>query len=56
MNVPLKVIGQPVNRVDGPRKVTGDARYAAEFHLPGMAYGVMVLSTVPAGTIAGIDA
>ena len=29
MNVHLKVIGQPVNRVDGPRKVTGTARYAA---------------------------
>jgi xanthine dehydrogenase YagR molybdenum-binding subunit len=56
MNVQLKVIGQPVNRVDGPRKVTGHARYAAEFHLPDMAHGVMVLSTVPAGTVAGIDA
>ncbi|MEC5196707.1 CO/xanthine dehydrogenase Mo-binding subunit [Xanthomonas campestris] len=26
----LKVLGQPVDRVDGPLKVTGQARYAYE--------------------------
>ena len=56
MNVELKVIGQPINRVDGPRKVTGEARYAAEFDLPDLLHGALVLSTVPAGTIAAIDA
>ncbi|MDQ4135078.1 MAG: molybdopterin-dependent oxidoreductase, partial [Pseudomonadota bacterium] len=56
MNVHLKVIGQPVNRVDGPRKVTGTARYAAEFDLPDMVHGAMVLSSIPSGTIASIDA
>lgn len=55
MNVQLKVIGQPVNRVDGPRKVTGDARYAAEFDIPDVLHGVMVLSTVPSGKIAAMD-
>src|SRR5918993_3178620 len=56
MNVELKVIGQPINRVDGPRKVTGEARYAAEFDLPDLLHGALVLATVPAGTIAAIDA
>jgi xanthine dehydrogenase YagR molybdenum-binding subunit len=56
MNVQWKVMGQPVNRVDGPKKVAGEARYAAEFSLPDMLHGALVLSTVPAGRIASIDA
>jgi xanthine dehydrogenase YagR molybdenum-binding subunit len=32
-------IGQPVSRVDGRRKVTGAATYAAEFDVPGVAHG-----------------
>jgi xanthine dehydrogenase YagR molybdenum-binding subunit len=28
----LKVIGQPVSRIDGPRKTTGTATYAYEWH------------------------
>ena len=31
-------IGRPVDRVDGPAKVTGAARYTAEIALPGLAY------------------
>ena len=27
------IIGQPISRVDGPAKVTGQAIYAAEFNL-----------------------
>ncbi len=49
------IIGRPVNRVDGPLKVTGQARFAAEFDEPGLAYAVMVQSTVPRGRIARID-
>ncbi|SDB72689.1 xanthine dehydrogenase family protein molybdopterin-binding subunit [Belnapia rosea] len=49
------IIGQPVNRVDGPAKVTGHATYAAEFDLPGLAYAVMVLATIPRGHIRSID-
>ncbi|WP_046864307.1 xanthine dehydrogenase family protein molybdopterin-binding subunit [Microvirga massiliensis] len=56
MNVELKVIGQPVNRVDGPRKVAGEACYAAEFDLPNLLYAALVLSPLPAGTIVAIDA
>ena len=49
------VIGQPVNRVDGRRKVTGSATYAAEFDRPSRAYGSIVRSTIANGRIASID-
>lgn len=48
-------IGQPISRVDGRQKVTGGARYAAEFDQPGQAYGAIVRSTVANGRIASID-
>ncbi|QCI64001.1 xanthine dehydrogenase family protein molybdopterin-binding subunit [Phreatobacter stygius] len=47
--------GLPLPRVDGPAKVTGQARYAAEFDQPGQAHGVIVSSTVGLGRIVGID-
>jgi xanthine dehydrogenase YagR molybdenum-binding subunit len=48
-------VGQPINRVDGIRKVTGSATYAAEWPLENMAYGVMITSEIAAGTITRID-
>src|SRR4051812_21527953 len=48
-------IGQPVSRVDGRRKVTGGASYAAEFEVPGVAHAVIVRSTVANGRVASID-
>jgi xanthine dehydrogenase YagR molybdenum-binding subunit len=48
-------IGRPVSRVDGRRKVTGGAAYAAEFIVPGHAYAAIVRSTVAHGRIASID-
>ena len=42
-------------RIDGRLKVTGAARYAAEFKLPGLAYGALVQSTIPAGRIKAIN-
>ena len=53
MNSPAPAV--PTNeahpRVDGHLKVTGQARYAAEFKLPGMAYATLVQSTIPAGRV-----
>src|SRR5205807_4279676 len=49
------VIGQPVSRVDGRQKVTGKARYAAEFEVPGVAHAAVVRSTIANGRIASID-
>ncbi|MGF6810384.1 xanthine dehydrogenase YagR molybdenum-binding subunit [Paraburkholderia sp. Clong3] len=52
----MNLIGQPLDRVDGLLKVTGDARYAAEFPGARLAHAVLVTSTIAAGTIASIDA
>ena len=48
-------IGKPLDRVDGRLKVTGAARYAAEFAVPGLVHAVLVQSTIAAGGIAGFD-
>jgi xanthine dehydrogenase YagR molybdenum-binding subunit len=48
------MIGQPIGRVDGHLKVTGKARYAAEYSEPDLAYAVVVSSTIGLGRIAGI--
>ncbi|MEH2450850.1 xanthine dehydrogenase family protein molybdopterin-binding subunit [Nostoc sp.] len=49
------VVGKPLNRVDGYLKVTGGARYAAEFPVAKMTYGVTIQSTIAKGKIAQID-
>ena len=50
------LIGAPASRLDGPLKVRGEARFAAEFALDGMVYAALVYSTVARGRIAAIDA
>jgi len=50
------VIGQPVTRIDGRRKVTGAAPYGVEYSIPNLAYGVGVASTIGSGRITSIDA
>ncbi|MDF5721194.1 MAG: xanthine dehydrogenase family protein molybdopterin-binding subunit [Rhizonema sp. PD37] len=50
-----KVLGKPLNRVDGHLKVTGGARYSAEFPVAKLAYGVTIQSTIAKGKIAQID-
>jgi xanthine dehydrogenase YagR molybdenum-binding subunit len=51
-----KNIGDPVDRVDGPLKVTGAALYPSDFTFPDLTHAVLVQSTIAAGTIRGIDA
>ena len=51
-----KIIGDPVDRVDGPLKVTGAAPYPSDFTFPGLTHAVVVQSTIAMGTIRGIDA
>jgi xanthine dehydrogenase YagR molybdenum-binding subunit len=50
-----RYIGKEMSRVDGVAKVTGKAKYAAEFRVPNLAYGFIVLGTVAKGTIKSID-
>jgi xanthine dehydrogenase YagR molybdenum-binding subunit len=51
----MSVLGAPLPRVDGEKKVTGEAEYSAEFQAPKLAYAVMVMSTVPSAQIVNID-
>ncbi|CAJ0718202.1 MULTISPECIES: xanthine dehydrogenase family protein molybdopterin-binding subunit [Ralstonia] len=48
-------VGQPLDRTDGLLKVTGQARYSAEFQVPRLVHAVLVQSTVPAGRITRVD-
>ncbi len=49
------VIGGPITRIDGKLKVTGGAKYAADYPIEKLAYGVAVPSTIADGKIARID-
>src|SRR5215217_9547851 len=53
----LKVVGQPVDRIDGPYKAAGTAPYAYDRHdvVPNQAYGYVVGSAIAKGRIAWID-
>src|SRR3569833_3417807 len=44
-----------LSRVDGRLKVTGKAKYSAEYNVKGLVYGVMVGSTITKGTVKSID-
>ena len=48
-------VSQPINRVDGPLKVTGRALYTAEHPVPNVAHAVLIMSTIPKGRAASMD-
>src|SRR5216684_8331738 len=48
-------IGRDTPRVDGPRKVTGLAKYTSDFNFPGMLYAVPVEATIANGKLLGLD-
>ena len=50
-----KVVGKPMDRVDGKLKVTGGAKYAFEFEMPNQARAVILDSTIAKGRIRRID-
>jgi xanthine dehydrogenase YagR molybdenum-binding subunit len=47
-------LGKPTSRVDGRAKVTGTAKYAAEYNAPGLAHGFVVSSAIAKGRIRRI--
>ena len=51
-----RYVGKAPSRVDGPLKVTGTAKYAAEFDVPDLSYGYIVSSPVAKGKIRKIHA
>lgn len=53
----LKVVGQPIDRIDGPLKTTGTAPYACDRHdvVANQAHGVVVGASIAKGRIASMD-
>jgi CO/xanthine dehydrogenase Mo-binding subunit len=50
-----KVIGTPVQRLEGPEKVSGRAIYATDVNLPGMLWCKVLRSPISYGRIKNID-
>ncbi|MBA2679571.1 MAG: xanthine dehydrogenase family protein molybdopterin-binding subunit, partial [Ktedonobacteraceae bacterium] len=50
-----RVVGQPLDRIDGPKKVTGTAPYAFEYALDDVTYAFPVQSTIAKGRVVSID-
>ncbi|UUD65400.1 xanthine dehydrogenase family protein molybdopterin-binding subunit [Pseudomonas seleniipraecipitans] len=51
-----RTLGKPLDRVDGPLKVSGQARYAAEYPADGLLHGSVICSVIARGRIVRIDA
>lgn len=52
----LKTVGHPASRVDALQRVTGQATYTGDLHLPGMLYARVLRSPHPHARIRSIDA
>src|SRR5437773_2836261 len=50
----MTLIGKPIPRKEGRKKVTGQALYVDDLHFPGMLHGVTVRSLIPRGRIDAI--
>lgn len=50
-----RVIGKPVDRIDGVAKVTGHAPFSAEYPLEGLVHACLTYSTIVRGSIRNID-
>ncbi|MEU5364273.1 xanthine dehydrogenase family protein molybdopterin-binding subunit [Streptomyces sp. NPDC005925] len=53
---PAPALGSSAERREGREKVTGAARYAAEFLSPGLAHAWPVPATIARGRVTGVDA
>ena len=49
------LIGAPVSRVDGPMKVAGEAKFAAEFAMEGLTFAALAFATIAKGRITAMD-
>ena len=55
MNLTIRTIGAPLDRIDGAKKVTGTATYAFEYPVEGVTYAFPVQSMIAKGRIVSID-
>src|SRR5690349_4706391 len=51
----MKVIGQPLSRIEALAKVTGGVRYTGDINLAGAAQGALVSSSIANGRTVSID-
>jgi CO/xanthine dehydrogenase Mo-binding subunit len=51
----MNLVGKPIPRKEGRKKVTGQALYVDDLSFPGMLHGVTVRSSVPRGRIKNIS-
>ena len=51
-----RVVGQPIGRLDGIEKVSGEVRYSGDVTLPGLCWGKCLRSPLPHARIVRIDA
>ena len=56
VQLPSRAIGASMDRIDGPAKVTGAAKYAFEYPVDQVTYVAPVQSTIAKGRIVSIDA
>ncbi len=50
-----RVIGKRVDRIDGPVKVSGAAKYTADVQRPGLLYAKILPATIAAGVLKSLD-
>jgi len=55
MKEALQFVGKPAQRVDGPAKVLGTARYLEDMQVPGMLYARVLRSSLPHARIVKLD-
>ena len=48
-------LGKDVQRLSGPQKVTGNAKYTFDINRPGMLYGRILRSHIPRGKLTALD-
>ncbi|WP_316846781.1 xanthine dehydrogenase family protein molybdopterin-binding subunit [Pedobacter psychrodurus] len=51
-----KTVGKPISRLEGRLKVTGAAKYAAEYDVENLLHGYVVNSSITKGSIVSINA
>ncbi|HEY7347301.1 MAG TPA: xanthine dehydrogenase family protein molybdopterin-binding subunit [Ktedonobacterales bacterium] len=56
VQLPPRAIGASLDRIDGPLKVTGAAKYAYEYPVEGITYVFPVQSTIARGRVVSFDA
>ncbi|MEO6914188.1 MAG: xanthine dehydrogenase family protein molybdopterin-binding subunit, partial [Candidatus Baltobacteraceae bacterium] len=52
---PIELIGAPLSRVEGERKVQGQATYSAEWPVENVTHGVLFGAAIASGRITAID-